>query len=506
MGNWAEGYVSEVDYVFGYCNELNPQRISLAFLNAGLAVPFIGTACELGFGQGVTANLHAAASVTEWCGTDFNPTQAGFAQELAATSGSGARFYDDAFAEFASRTDLPDFDFIGLHGIWSWISDKNRDVIVDFIRRKLKVGGVVYISYNTQPGWSSFTPMRQLLSQYLDVMSAPGQGIETRIREALEFATQFLATNPAYALKNPQVVDRIKKMKEQPLQYVAHEFFNSDWHPMHFDTFAKWLAPAKLHYACSARYLDNIESAKLTAEQQSFLKTISDPVLHQSLFDFMVDQQFRQDYWVKGPRKIDEITQKNALRSLSFILTTSYKKIPAGYTTAQGLINVHFVVELLADHRPKTLGQLEEALKPKGIDFSQLVEAVICLSAHNFLSTVQDDSVIEKVRNHSESINLYLMNMTKRGGQVKYLASPVTGGGVAVEAFHQLFLLALKNGKSKPVEWAESAWQVMASKGQGVNKNGRTLETAEENLFELTAYANDFESTSLPILRALQIA
>jgi len=44
---------------------------------------------------------------------------------------------------------LPDFDYIGLHGIWSWISDENRQVIVDFIRKKLKVGGVLYISYNT---------------------------------------------------------------------------------------------------------------------------------------------------------------------------------------------------------------------------------------------------------------------------------------------------------------------------------------------------------------------
>ena len=71
---------------------------------------------------------------------------------MATASGAGAQLFDQSFAEFCNRGDLPHFDFIGLHGIWSWISDENRAVIVDFVRRKLAVGGVLYVSYNTQPG------------------------------------------------------------------------------------------------------------------------------------------------------------------------------------------------------------------------------------------------------------------------------------------------------------------------------------------------------------------
>jgi hypothetical protein len=47
-----------------------------------------------------------------------------------------------------------------LHGIWSWVSEDNRQIILDFIDRKLKPGGVLYLSYNTQPGWSAFMPLR----------------------------------------------------------------------------------------------------------------------------------------------------------------------------------------------------------------------------------------------------------------------------------------------------------------------------------------------------------
>ena len=141
MTDWTSGYVADIGYTFGYYTELNPLRVKLAFLNAGLACPAFGTACELGFGQGVSANIHAAATVTQWHGTDFNPAQASFAQELSAVSGGHATLVDDAFADFAQRSDLPAFDYIGIHGIWSWISDDNRAVMVEFIRRKLKVGG-----------------------------------------------------------------------------------------------------------------------------------------------------------------------------------------------------------------------------------------------------------------------------------------------------------------------------------------------------------------------------
>ena len=125
MQDWTAGYVAEIGYTHGYYHELNPLRARLAFANAGVVFPEISTACELGFGQGLSVNMHAAGSAVQWHGTDFNPAQAAFARDLAAASGAAAHLRDDAFAEFANRADLPDFDYIGLHGIWSWINDQN---------------------------------------------------------------------------------------------------------------------------------------------------------------------------------------------------------------------------------------------------------------------------------------------------------------------------------------------------------------------------------------------
>ena len=75
----------------------------LALLNAGLAFPTIGAACELGFGWGLGPVFHASTSEAQWHGTDVNPTQAKFAQDLAARTETNSVLRDDSFDEFAKR-------------------------------------------------------------------------------------------------------------------------------------------------------------------------------------------------------------------------------------------------------------------------------------------------------------------------------------------------------------------------------------------------------------------
>jgi SAM-dependent methyltransferase len=511
MTDWTAGYIADIGYTFGYYSELNPLRVQLAFLNAGLVVPEMGIACELGFGQGISANLHAAASVTRWYGTDFNPSQAAFAQDISSASGAGAQLFDQGFSEFCDRTDLPEFDYIGLHGIWSWISDENREVIVNFVRRKLKVGGVLYISYNTQPGWAAMVPMRDLLTDHAEMMGAPGNSIVSRIDEALAFAEKLLTTNPAYASANPQVTERIKSMKGQNRNYLAHEYFNRDWQPMSFSSMMDRLSSAKLQYACSAHYLDHVDDVNLTAEQQTFLKEISNTRFRETVRDFMVNQQFRRDYWVKGVRKLTTLEQVEALRALKVILLLHRQDVSLKVSGSLGEANMSEaiygpILDVLAEHKPKTLGQIEDATKDKGILFAQILQAAMVLIGRGALLAVQDEGASVKAKKQSDKLNQYLMSKARSSGEINNLASPVTGGGVVVGRFQQMFLLAKMQGKKSPDEWAAYVWQILLDQGQKIFKDGKALETAEENLAELTVQANTFAEKQLPILKSLQIA
>ncbi|NKN32891.1 class I SAM-dependent methyltransferase [Marichromatium bheemlicum] len=510
MTDWTSGYVADIDYTHGYYPELNPLRMRLALLHAGLRPPAVDTACELGFGQGLSVNLHAAATLTRWFGTDFNPAQAAFAQELAEGADAGARLFDEAFAEFCRRDDLPDFDFIGLHGIWSWISDENRACLVDFLRRKLKVGGVLYVSYNTQPGWGAMVPMRDLLVDHAEVLGADGSGIVNRIDGALAFAARLLEAEPAYARANPQIADRLARMREQDRHYLAHEYFNRDWQPMRFAAMAEWLNGAKLGYACSAHPLDAIDALNLTATQQQLLAEIPDSVFRQTARDFCVNQQFRRDYWVKGARRLDPLEQLELLRAQQVVLVQPREAVALQVRGSLGEAQLQEalyapVLDILGDHQPRTLGQLEQQWGDARPGFAQLLEVVMVLAGQGAVMAAQDPRGSGKIRQRTDRLNTQLLRRARSGSAINYLASPVTGGGILVPRFQQLFLLARRHGHRQPAQWAQFAWSLLSSQGQRILRDGQALESAEENLSELTAQAERFAERQLAVCEALQL-
>jgi hypothetical protein len=510
MTNWTSGYVSDIGYTYGYYNELNPSRFNLAFLNTGYVPPTSGVHCELGYGQGLSVNVHAAASGSTWYGADFNPSQAAFAQSLASASGADVRLTDEAFVDFCNRPDLPEFDSIGLHGIWSWISDENRGVIVDFIRRKLKVGGALYISYNTLPGWAAFAPLRHLMTEHASVMGSTGKGVVSRIDGALDFAQNLFACNPVFLTTNPSVAERLKKVSSQDRHYLAHEYFNKDWHPMHFATMRQWLSPAKIDFVCSAHYLDHIDAVNLSVEQLTMLKEIPDATFKESVRDFMVNQQFRKDYWFKGARKLSAIEQTELIKKHKLVLTSSPEEISLKITGSLGQANLseHIyspIIDLMSDQKTRSIEEIASRVKDKSIKFSQAVQAALVLIGVGHMATVQSEEQIHGAKQATANLNKALIEKARFGSDINFLASPVTGGGITVTRFQQLYLFSIQSGKHQPQDWANDVWNVLSAQKQRLLKEGKTLESAEDNIQELLKQANEFARKRLPILKALEI-
>ncbi|MCC8997091.1 MAG: methyltransferase regulatory domain-containing protein [Nitrosomonas sp.] len=511
MNEWNEGYVAEVAYTYGYYAELNPLRMRLPFLNHGLVFPEIKTACELGFGQGVSININAAASNVEWYGTDFNPTQVCFAQQLLNASEARAKLYDDSFLDFCSRTDLPNFDMIALHGIWSWTSDVNKKVIVDFVRRKLNTGGVLYISYNSYPGWAPLVPFRDLMNRHVDIMGAKGQGINRNIHAALDFISQMLTVNPSYTQRYPKLLENFEKIKKQNHHYLAHEYFNRDWDCMTFGQISDYLYEGKLNYACSATYLDHIAEFNLSDEQVAFLAGIPNEGFREDIKDFIVNNNFRRDYWAKGLRVMNQIDRARAIREIFVIMVTPREwvelkvKVPRGEATlAENIYNP--LLEALSDHQPIKIGQLEQNLERRGVSFTLIIQALIILCGKGDVMIVQDETITQKSKQYTDKLNLHLMNMARRDEKIKYLASPVISEAVLVNRFQQLFLLARHNGLISQQESVQFAWQHLSASNQRIIKNGVTIESDEDNVAELNLQAKEFFEKRLPILKALQIA
>src|SRR5471030_3289905 len=139
MHREIDGYITDVEFTFDYEPTLCPTWLRL--LAAGRSVPVSASSplryLELGYGTGVPFNIHAAACPGDYWGTDINTVHVASAGGLARISGSGARALDLSFADLLKRTDLPQFDVIVAHRIWSWVSEANRSLILKVLRRHL---------------------------------------------------------------------------------------------------------------------------------------------------------------------------------------------------------------------------------------------------------------------------------------------------------------------------------------------------------------------------------
>lgn len=496
MKNFTDAYAAAVPRTYGYCPELNPTRAFLPILRQGVAVPQIKTACELGFGHGVSINIHAAASQSEWWGTDSNPAHAAFARYLGEASGANIQLCNESLEEFCLRDDLPMFDFIGLNGIWNLVNDGARSAIVEFLNNRLAVGGILYLGYDCSPGWAPMVPVRGLLELY-EARKAPGA--------ALERLEKLAGLDALYMKSQPEILKRLENLGQAS---GGREYFNKNWKMTSFAKTAEWLRPAMLDYICQANYLDNVNILNLSAEQEALLASLEDVALRETTRDFICNTQFRRDYWIRGQRALTAFELREAILSLKFVMLAQRDAIDLSARGARAEANLDAriytpILNAFADHKAHRLSEFAHAIHEADISFPQLLEAVTILCGKNALAPAND--VDNNILDHCKRLNGLLENRARSSQDIDWLASPLTGGGIQVDRFRQLFLLARRLGLRLTRDWAQFAWDQLAHVNQKLVREGKTLESADENLAALNVRADDFAGSRLSLLEKLGI-
>lgn len=105
----------------------------------------------------------------------------------------------------------------------------------------------------------------------------------------------------------------------------------------------------------------------------------------------------------------------------------------------------------------------------------------------------------------AHKLNALILGKARVKGDVGYLASPVTGGGISVGRFQQLFMLAHQDNCKDAGAMAKYVWQILNGQGQKMLKSGEPLNTEAENLAELQSLAKDFIEQQLPVIQALML-
>lgn len=486
MHSWNQGYVTDISYTKGYYSTLNPLRISLCFLAQRLMPPKIRNACELGFGQGITLNFNATNPSVSWYGTDFNPSQASFAHHLCEISNTSLKVFDDSFEDFIKR-DIPQFDFIALHGIYSWVSPKVRGQIREFISKKLRYGGVVMLSYNTQAGWASISPLRELIRAYSIYLTPTGKPSSTRTREGLEFVEELMRLPSTETIKNPQIISMLQTLNKMDDTYLAHELLNENQVAFNFLEISKEMEEAKLEFGTYAGFGDHLSNIQLSDQERGILSRVSHSrPIYEMLKDLMFATSFRSDYWVRGSIPLSISQCQEELLKLRIVLTIPYSQINYTLNTRRGVLNLNQdfyapIFELLKDNHPIEVREIKSHLDQKlkrEVAYNELIESLIALSSKDCIKLACDDEVAKASKPYTQRLNAHILEQAlQTPDYIRHIVSPLTGEGIALNRFELLFLYAYLNKEKK--EWSEYVYELLSSRKENIIKDGKELNEAQ---------------------------
>ena len=361
----APRYVTDVAYAPTFTPFVAPAWLDLTALVSAVAPPdrHAGFAwCELGCGRGVTAAILAATHPEGvFHGVDMMPGHIAGARRLAERAGIANLTLHACDFAAAAALDLPRFDYIVAHGVYSWIDPQARETLRHFVDRHLAPGGLVYISYNAMPGWAADLPFQYLVRAL--AQTAPGDSIAKFT--AAEAALRRLRAAGARALNNSPIFVRelAKQRKQLSPAYFAHEYLAPAWQPLYVTEIRAELATIGLHAVGSATLRDNFDSFVLRATERSALGEIADPDLRELARDYVVLTRFRRDVFSRDAAPLHDRERRRRLLTQCFVLTRPAASAAYAMPTPAGTVRfdnpvARGIVATLADG-PRTLAQMD---------------------------------------------------------------------------------------------------------------------------------------------------
>jgi SAM-dependent methyltransferase len=393
------GYVSDVRYARNFIRETAPAWLDHVALVSGFQPPARDSSfawCDLGCGSGVTAAVLAATHPQgTFHGVDAMPIHRDDAQRLKCDAAIPNVHFHAANFSTAAAFDLPPFDYIVSHGVYSWVGLEARRAWLNFIDRHLKPNGLVYVSYNALPGRAADLPFQRLVRALGEKL--PGD-TNQRMTVALDVAATMMALNPP-ALTASALAQRCREQAgDLDFFYLAHELMGQHWHPCCVTEVRADLASIGLAPAGSATLVENYDRFMLGRAARGILAGIDDLNAREFARDVLINQSFRRDVYIRGGERIVEPERSRRLMNSSFFLSAPADNLEYVFPTPAGSVKFdnraarHIVKELATG--PRRLGDL---VNP-AISAQDILANAVALTAATTLWPVETaDSPVESI-------------------------------------------------------------------------------------------------------------
>lgn len=286
----AESY-DQIPYESHPITETHPDRLAAIAGLFGIDAPDPARARVLELGCAAGGNLIPMAWYLpggHYLGVELSGTQAAHGQRMIAHLGlSNVEVRHGDIMDLA--LDGEPFDYIIVHGVFSWVPEFVQTRILEICARRLSPTGVATISYNTQPGWGLRGMVRQMLLHHTRGIEGPAARLAAA-RDLLAFLATPMDHPPPghdWLLKE---VTYLQKARDS---YLYHEYLEDSNSPMLFSEFMARARNAGLQYLGDAQLHTLFPSTLGEAVAERF-EAMDDLEREEQYLDFLRLRPFRQ--------------------------------------------------------------------------------------------------------------------------------------------------------------------------------------------------------------------
>ena len=260
---------------------------------------------------------------TTFTGIDLSPTQVKHGNELIESMGlknitlleKNIMDINDSFGTF---------DYIIVHGIWSWVPDVVKDKILNICSRNLSDRGIAYVSYNTYPGWKRLEQLRDIM--LYSEKHAPNDSLQERTvytKNVLKLIAETMKLDERSTQISDYKIKNINRVLQSNDYYVGHEYLEAFNDPVYVSEFIEraqeqgcaYIGDETLNRSFITWLNSDVEKNIRTLARDSYIDK-------EQYYDYVYDTQFRMALLTKcsNEDKIshDERVEKKVLDTLYF--------------------------------------------------------------------------------------------------------------------------------------------------------------------------------------------
>ena len=507
------GYVTDVVYVPGFYPQMSPVAMRYAASLNGVSPPRLAKGfrfLELGCGLGrCLTTLAAAHPQGEFVGVDVNPDHtSAVARDIAAGQLGNARIVTADFGHLPD--DLGTFDFLALHGVYSWVAPSVREEILGIARERLAPGGLMLVSYNAMPGWAHLQPIRGILRQYAALRKGDSA---QRVRDAVSYLVFMRDKHAKYFEDNPGAAAYVDALRQQDPRYLVHEYMNEHWTSFYFAEVAGACGQHGLAFIGSLPVFTNFWDLCVRPEFQELFRTTTNRLVTEAHKDFCANTAFRWDIYGQSPRLMRDLNER-----LSEVDDLHYRVSRPGITlpyqanlgvvtsTVQGPLYQSLLGVL--GGRSLRLSQIVAAEELRGTppaDVVRAVDAGVAMGLFDVTATALGDlpEVVPDTIAIAHPFNRAVLESDALGGRQVALASPLTGTGHPIGDLDAAILRELaEHGRDG---LADRLAKRLEASGRAIQRDGKPVTEAGPRSQLIEEVCQIFVRTSLPELVRLGI-